>query len=637
MPEREQKAAEHLEYVMEEIMKKHRSLQKVYYLSFAWMVVIPIFLVFVISVSIVRYMMQNSAISAIRSRQNTVASSLTESVRDASLQLSHFVYVNNNEMMETASLTDTSDVKTRHTYTSRLDQLFQVAMAPKQTVISGMIYMKDGRYTYLKQELAIPKEEVAASGWYQRAQQTPNTVTIGCYDTSDTKVTLTGGRRGELVLAAALSPDIGIDRSGKIDMIVLFFRTRVSALLNDKAQKEGLGDTVILDEKGTVIFQAEEEGKAERFLEVLKSEAGSQSNSESGFSPEIGVYQKWIPKTQENSAKNCTCVISQIPETGWKIASCVSTHSLTYSFNRVAILMLAVIGALFLLYAAFSRFFLQNIIRPVHTMVEGLYQVEEGNLETHIDPAGQAEIREMIHSFNRTVRRLKVSVEEREVAQEKKLEAEIRALQSQINPHFLVNTLNSIRFMAQVSKFEGIRRMAEALIQILTCSFRSNSSFYTVREELNVLDSYLYLMKIRYSDGFEVFYQVEEACMDILIPRLILQPVVENSIVHGFADMGEDIGRLEIRVGMEEGSLLLEVWDNGAGMEPGEIAKILQGKDRRPDDNYSIGIENVFSRLALHFKEQCRMEMESKPGSYTRTRILIPGNRADCVERGGKP
>ncbi len=255
-------------------------------------------------------------------------------------------------------------------------------------------------------------------------------------------------------------------------------------------------------------------------------------------------------------------------------------------------------------------------------------------METHIEPAGQAEIRQMIHSFNRTVRQLKTSVEEREKAQEKKLEAQVRALQSQINPHFLVNSLTSIRFMAQVSKFDGIRRMAEALIQILTCSFRSNSSFYTVREELGVLDSYLYLMKIRYSDGFEVSYQVDPACLDRMMPRLVLQPVVENSIVHGFADMGEGIGQLIIRVSMEEERfcleeerLCLEVEDNGAGMGPEKIAQILKGKVRRPDDNYSIGIENVFSRLSLHFKEAFQMEMESEPGVYTKTRILIPAEK----------
>lgn len=631
--------------------KKYYSLRKVYYFSFAAMVVVPILLVFVLSLSVIRLMMQNSAISAIKSRQNTVISSLTESVQDASLQLSHMVYVNNNELVETASMTDTADPKVRNKYASQLDQLFQVAMAPKQTVISGMVYMNDGRYTYIKQELAIPREEVMASRWYEKAQEKPNTVTVGCYDTSHKKVTLTGGRSRELVIAVALSPDIGVDRSEKIDMIVLFFRTRIGSLLADKAYREGLGDTVLLDEEGNLVFRGGSGDTAQDFLSLMvsgkekggrmggKVSAAILEEAQAGsvkYSPEpaAGVYQRRLPGNGLRGGGNYTLVISDIPEMGWKLASCVKTHSLTAGFNRVASLMLAVIGGLFLLYASFSRFFLQSIIRPVHTMVEGLRQVEEGNLETHIEPAGQAEIRQMIHSFNRTVRQLKTSVEEREKAQEKKLEAQVRALQSQINPHFLVNSLTSIRFMAQVSKFDGIRRMAEALIQILTCSFRSNSSFYTVREELGVLDSYLYLMKIRYSDGFEVSYQVDPACLDRMMPRLVLQPVVENSIVHGFADMGEGIGQLIIRVSMEEERfcleeerLCLEVEDNGAGMGPEKIAQILKGKVRRPDDNYSIGIENVFSRLSLHFKEAFQMEMESEPGVYTKTRILIPAEK----------
>lgn len=610
-------------------MKKHTSLQKVYYVSFAALIVVPILLVFIISVGIIRTMMQNAAISAIRSRQAAVASSLTESVRDASLQLSHFVYVNNNEVMETASRTDTGDVKERHAYTTQLDQLFQVAMAPKQTVVSGMIYMKDGRYTYLKQELSFPKDQIVASPWYQQALSTPNTVTIGCYDTSQGKVTLTGGRSRELIISVALAPGIGVDRSGKIEMIVLFFRTRAGNLLNAKNDREELGDTLLLDENGQVIFRAGSTEEAERFLAGLSRH-------------EAGVYQKHLPRTENHRGGGYTCVISDVAETGWKLVSCVKTHSLTEDFNQVALWMLGVIGALFLLYMLFSRFFLRNIIQPVHRMMEGLKQVEAGDLQTHIDPAGQAEIRQMIHSFNQTVRQLKTSVQEREAAQEKKLEADLRALQSQINPHFLVNTLNSIRFMAQVSKFDGIRRMAEALIRILTCSFRSNSSFYTVKEELDVLDSYLYLMKIRYSDGFEVSYQVDERCLACRMPRLVLQPIVENSIVHGFADMEEDMGKLEILVGMEEERLCLEVRDNGKGIPKERLHRILEKKNRRADDNYSIGIENVFSRLKLHFKDQCTMEVESEEGCYTRTKILIPAvtapsgsGKEDGYESGG--
>ena len=94
----------------------------------------------------------------------------------------------------------------------------------------------------------------------------------------------------------------------------------------------------------------------------------------------------------------------------------------------------------------------------------------------------------------------------------------MKALQSQINPHFLVNSLSSIRFMAQVSRFEGIRKIAEALIKILSCSFRSNQSTYTIREELEMLDSFIFLMSIRYSDGFQFEKEVDEKCLDYQFP-----------------------------------------------------------------------------------------------------------------------
>ena len=151
-------------------------------------------------------------------------------------------------------------------------------------------------------------------------------------------------------------------------------------------------------------------------------------------------------------------------------------------------------------------------------------------------------------------RRLKQLIQENEEQQQKKHEAEIRDLQSQITPHFLVNSLNSIRFIAQVSRYEAIAKMAEALIKILSCSFRSNAGFYTFQEEMEVLDGFIYLMQIRYSDGFELEYHVEDSCMDCLIPRLILQPIVENSIVHGFSEM-EDMGLIDVSARCEDGFL----------------------------------------------------------------------------------
>ena len=601
-------------------LKRHSSLKKVYYISFSVMVLIPVLLVFLVSLSIIRIMMQNSAAAAIRSSQEAAADSLETSVRDASLQLSHFVYVNNSEVLDVAAMTDTEDSRQKYEYSSRLDQLFQVAMAPKQTVISGMFYMKDGRYTYVKQELAIPMEEVKESSWYRQACENPNQVFVGTYDSSETKVTLSTDERGEFAIAVGLSPGTGVDRSGRIELVMLLFRTQAGDYLRNK--RNGLYGSVILDEDGSILFRAGDSRAAESFLKIHGQKAS-------------GTSRGFIEEPDSGKSVNYTCITTRMQETGWRIVTCVKTSSLTEDFNEVVRWMLLVIGTLFFLYLAFSRFFLQNIIRPVHTMMEGLKQVEEGNLETHIEPVGQYEIRSMIHSFNRMVRQLKLSVQEREAAQEKKMEAELRALQSQINPHFLVNTLNSIRFMAQVSKFEGIRKMAEALIRILTCSFRSNESLYTVKEELEVLESYLYLMKIRYSDGFDVTWEIEERCKAMRIPRLVLQPVVENSIVHGFSQMEEEIGHLTIRCFLQDGLLCLEVQDNGKGMTPEEISQVLEKKERRPDDNYSIGLENVFSRLKLYFKDACRLEIESQPGGGTVTRIMIPAEEMDDHESGG--
>lgn len=119
--------------------------------------------------------------------------------------------------------------------------------------------------------------------------------------------------------------------------------------------------------------------------------------------------------------------------------------------------------------------------------------------------------------------------------------------------------------MAQMAKFDGIRKMAEALVSIVSCSFRSNASFYTVREELEILDTYIYLMRIRYSNGFEVRYDVQEDCLSYMLPRLTLQPVVENSITHGFDEMDEELGQIKVSVYQDGGFLCLSSWDNAHG------------------------------------------------------------------------
>ena len=593
------------------LFDKRFSLKTVYYRSFLLLIVIPILLVSVISLTLTRYIMERSAITNIRNAQASIESSLSKAIRDISLQLSHLVYVNDGEVMELASGMDSGDQQQRYDSRNRLSEVFRVAMVPSQDTISAMFYLKDGCTVYLKDEIRIPKEIMEQEAWYRQALAGPNVVSVGAFDTSRQNLTYSRLKSGEFVLAAAFSPDYQADRSGKMEMVSLFSVTHVGEVIRGFNRDEQLGTTFILDSSGSLIFAGDRYQEASRLLKGLTSK-------------EAGVYKTAFEAQGNGRRQGYTIVVSDVEENGWKIVSCVRTARLTASYNQVTLASILVISLLFLLFYLFSRYFLGQIITPLHTVVEGMKEMEEGNLTVHVEPAGQSEIRTMIHSFNRMVRELKASIEENEQVQQKKHQAEVRALQSQINPHFLVNTLNSIRFMAQVSKFDGIRKMAEALIKILSCSFRGSISFYTVREELDVLDSYLYLMKIRYSDGFEVVYDIDETCLDCKVPRLILQPIVENSIVHGLAEKEDDIGHLTVRLKASGDSLIFTVEDDGRGMTEEEIRQLLTHRERAEGDNTSIGVENVLSRLKLNFGSRYGIRMESQPGQYTKTILTIP-------------
>ena len=593
------------------LFDKRFSLKTVYYRSFLLLIVIPILLVSVISLTLTRYIMERSAITNIRNAQASIESSLSKAIRDISLQLSHLVYVNDGEVMELASGMDSGDQQQRYDSRNRLSEVFRVAMVPSQDTISAMFYLKDGCTVYLKDEIRIPKEIMEQEAWYRQALAGPNVVSVGAFDTSRQNLTYSRLKSGEFVLAAAFSPDYQADRSGKMEMVSLFSVTHVGEVIRGFNRDEQLGTTFILDSSGSLIFAGDRYQEASRLLKGLTSK-------------EAGVYKTAFDAQGNGRRQGYTIVVSDVEENGWKIVSCVRTARLTASYNQVTLASILVISLLFLLFYLFSRYFLGQIITPLHTVVEGMKEMEEGNLTVHVEPAGQSEIRTMIHSFNRMVRELKASIEENEQVQQKKHQAEVRALQSQINPHFLVNPLTSIRFMAQVSKFDGIRKMAEALIKILSCSFRGSISFYTVREELDVLDSYLYLMKIRYSDGFEVVYDIDETCLDCKVPRLILQPIVENSIVHGLAEKEDDIGHLTVRLKASGDSLIFTVEDDGRGMTEEEIRQLLTHRERAEGDNTSIGVENVLSRLKLNFGSRYGIRMESQPGQYTKTILTIP-------------
>ncbi len=587
-------------------LRKKENLKTSYYRSFLLLIVVPILVITMSSIGIIRKMMRDAAIQNIRRAQANIVSTLNTEVKDVSLRLSHFVYVNDNEIMKIAAKTDTEDVSERYHYTRLLTESFNYAMVPVQDILSAIFFMKDGLATYMKDDTALTVEEIKGAAWYQEALHDKNMVKTGFYNTN---VTASRHNANSFTIVAALSPGIDVDRDGNVEMTALFMTSQAGNMIKDYNREKLLGRTMILGKNGEVLFDA-------------SGTAGLLPAVEPG--EEDGAWWHQAVSQRRVQGTSYVYVSSGEPETGCQIVSVIEAGALTRDFNRAAMAVTGVTLVLFVLFYRFSSYFLRNIVDPVHNVVEGMEQVESGNLEVHIEPSGQAEIRTMVHSFNSMVRRLGRLIEENKLQQEKKHEAEIRALQSQINPHFLVNSLNSIRFMAQVAKFEGIRRMAEALIRILSTSFRSNAGFYTLREELEGLDRLVYLMKLRSSDGFEMEYHGDDACLGYRVPRLILQPIVENSIVHGFSELVDEIGRIDLSIGREEGRVCITIEDNGKGMPVQEIEQLMSGVGVEKEDHTSIGVVNVLNRLKLNYGDRCELTIVSELGRFTRTHICIP-------------
>ena len=590
---------------------KNTTLTHTYYRSFLVLVVIPLILVFLIAEIVIGYLIRGASIETIDAVQENIATALSNDVRTNALQLSHFVYVNDGEYVQVAAQVHSSTGREWYEADQALQRAFRTAMVPSQNIITGGFYMKNGGVVYMKDPLILPEAAVRQEGWYQEALLHPNSVILDGYDSSRVRLTSTTQKKGQFVIVTAMATNALTDKSGQVEVVTFCTVSQLGDILSAQRPDSDQGFSVILDGDGRVIYGDMDNERIRDFFDRRPGE----------FRP--GSQTRRVKLWDDTSARYLFRART-IPDTDWSVVTFAAEGSLVRRFYTAGGLLALTVAVLLTLFYLYSRYFLKSIIVPVHTVCEGMARLDSSDLDFQLEPTGHQEIQELMTYFNQMVLSIRNMIAFTEETERKKHQAEIQALQSQINPHFIVNTLNSIRFMAQVAKFDGIRKMAEALSSIVSCSFRSNVSFYTVREELEMLKTYEYLMRIRYSNGFEVSYEVADDCLDYRLPRLTLQPVMENSITHGFAEMEEELGQIRVSVYKEPEYLCLSVWDNGRGMSARKVHQLLEGRARRHDDNWSIGLENVLTRLRLHFGDAVDISITSTPGKFTRIIFRLP-------------
>ncbi|MGG4034048.1 sensor histidine kinase [Paenibacillus cisolokensis] len=263
-----------------------------------------------------------------------------------------------------------------------------------------------------------------------------------------------------------------------------------------------------------------------------------------------------------------------------------------------------------------------RITYPLKRLLAGMRKLGEGNFGHQIEVTGKGEIPYLIHKFNDMNGRIKQLIDENYSIRLKKMEADLRALNFQFNPHFLYNTLNIINYMAIENKQDEISEMLVELSEMLAYTAKYQHDEVPFGEDLNYLENYIGIMKKRFVDKFTVHTELDEALYRYSVPKFFLQPFVENALIHGFEDI-EEGGEIRITGFIRNGVRQFVIEDNGVGMSREAIGRLMNGQHEKERKD-SIGIDNVDKRIKLLYGETYGVVIHSEPGAGTKVTITLP-------------
>lgn len=318
--------------------------------------------------------------------------------------------------------------------------------------------------------------------------------------------------------------------------------------------------------------------------------------------------------------------VKTVGYTGWKLVAVVPMEEVVsqYSDFQTYVFLFA-LCLLFILIQA-SSYVSKKITDPLYRLEDSVEKLESGDWDAEIAVSGSEEIRHLGLSIRSMVAQLRKLMADIVTEQELKRQSELEALQTQINPHFLYNTLDSIVWMIENEKYEGAVTMITSLAKIFRISISKGKSIIPVREELAHGEHYMAIQSIRYKNRFTYRIEAEEEVKDCATVKLILQPMIENAINHGIAYMDEeDGGQIIVRALRQGDELWMEVEDNGCGMTEEKVRSLRSGGGSKKGSG--IGMNNVHERIQIHFGKQYGVNIYSEPDEGTLIRMVMPLQR----------
>ncbi|UVI31960.1 sensor histidine kinase [Paenibacillus spongiae] len=314
----------------------------------------------------------------------------------------------------------------------------------------------------------------------------------------------------------------------------------------------------------------------------------------------------------------------------WTIVGIVPINEITED-NRILTNQLFKLGIGFIALAILLTFLItKSITKPLSRIKQTVKRVKDGDLNVSLDLESRDEIGELAVEFNRMVSRTKALMESHVEEEKKRKEYELAAIQAQINPHFLYNTLESICGLAELKRNDDIISLVNQMARFYRGVLSQGSPIISIDAEISITRHYLDILKVRYGDKLDYTIHVDPSVQACATVKLLLQPLVENSIYHGLKHK-RGKGLIEINAFPHSGRLILEVIDNGIGMEPETIRRLL-GFNSDESAPRSFGVKSANERVKLYFGLEYGLHIESSPGTGTKVTITLPiqeyrGNR----------
>jgi len=507
-------------------------------------------------------------------------------------------------MSDTFQVVDAKVAKAHGIPSDRLmEQLNTIAMT-REDIVSIDLFTADGQLvTGINNPEMRNNTRLTDQSWFKSALENPNHLTFSLPHIQNLF-------KEPYKWVVSMSKGVTIQRNGQwVDAVLLVdvnFKTLDDVFRTVSLGKKGY--VYIIDESaGNIVYHPQQQ----LIYIGLKYENVEQALK---FS-----YGKYMDVAEGETRLNVVKTVSNI---GWKIIGVSYLDEIVTTRKEISTFMIWLLVIVLFFILLISALMSARITQPIKRLKKSMEMVEKGHFDTYIHVRGADEVEQLSRRFNLMVSRVRELMDQSIHEQEVKRKNELEVLQSQINPHFLYNTLNSVVRMVGSGKNEEVVTTITSLSKFFRISLSKGKNIITVQEEIEHIRNYLIIQKMRYKDKFDYEIEVEEEALPYKTLKLIVQPIVENALYHGIEYMADE-GLIQISVKIVHERILFEIRDNGVGMSEETLKTIVNGQGKSAKGS-GVGLRNVIERIKLYFGSSYGVTVESELEEGTTVKIWIP-------------